>query len=98
MMLLRMVMTVVLLGFGAADEDSYTRCIASTGEGCNARESTFLEKMRGKSDDEIKAQKLRLRKMDKGQMKEELADWINRRLRICKQLSPDTAQVAATAL
>ena len=92
--LLQPALLILLLARQApADDDSYTMCIAATGEGCNARETTFLEKMREKSADEIRAQKMRLRKMDKAQMKEELADWIDRRLRICKQLAPDLPPV-----
>ena len=95
--LVQAALLLTLAARAPADDDSYTQCIAATGEGCNARETTFLEKMKGKSVSEIKAQKLRLRKMDKKSMKEELADWIDRRLRICRHLAPDSPQVATAA-
>ena len=53
---------------------------------CTEKEVGFIEKMKGKSADDIKKQLDRLEGMKSGSMKPELKQWLVQRLNILKQL------------
>jgi protein disulfide-isomerase A6 len=81
---------------GGRDKDSLTKfakdtlevkCLVNDPTGCNDKEVKFIESMKVKSADEVKAQVDRLTKMKDGKMKPELKGWLIQRLNILKQLS-----------
>lgn len=55
--------------------------------GCGDKQKKFIEKMGGKSEDDIKAQIERLTKMKDQKMKADLMAWLGQRLAILKQLA-----------
>lgn len=56
------------------------------GKNCNEKELQYLEKWKGKALDELKSQLTRLEDMTSKPMKDELAEWAWRRMRILKKL------------
>ena len=64
------------------------QCDFESKEGCNAKETAFIEKIRNKikSDEEYTAKQIRrLRKMSNGKMNAANKNWIDRRLHILEQ-------------
>lgn len=62
-------------------------CDASSEFGCNEKEVDYIKKMKAASDQERVAQLARLEGMD-GKMKPALKSWVNKRIKILKQLVP----------
>jgi hypothetical protein len=56
-------------------------------ENCNEKEKSYIEKMKQKSQEDIKRQLGRLEGMKGESMKAELKRWLNQRLAILKELS-----------
>jgi ABC-type uncharacterized transport system ATPase subunit len=56
-------------------------------ENCNEKEKSYIEKMKQKSQEDIKKQLGRLEGMKGESMKAELKRWLNQRLAILKELS-----------
>lgn len=63
-----------------------TLCAAATGSGCSEREQEFIAKMKASSAAALPQQLARLQGMNGASMKPELLDWLNRRVKVLKQL------------
>lgn len=61
-------------------------CSVETAQGCGEREVGYIEKMKGKSKEEQKAQLDRLVEMEGSSMKPDLLAWLKQRKKILKQL------------
>jgi len=62
------------------------KCLIDDTKECTEKEVKYIEKMKGKSADDIAKQTTRLTKMQAGSMKAELKKWVNQRVAILKQL------------
>jgi len=62
------------------------KCDPATLENCNEKEAAFVTKMKSLSKDKVSAELGRLQNMNKGTMKAELSEWIQRRIFILKAL------------
>lgn len=62
-------------------------CDVSSESGCSDMETDYIKKMKAKSDEERVAQLTRLEGMD-GKMKPALKAWVNKRIKILRQLVP----------
>lgn len=69
------------------EEKLEVKCDIKNPTDCSEKEIKYMEKMKGKSSDEIKAQLTRLDGMKGSSMKPELKQWLVQRLRILKALS-----------
>ena len=65
-------------------------CSVSDGAGCDEKELAYIEKMKGKSAEDISSQLTRLASMDGESMKPDLLLWVKKRRKILAQL--DSAQ------
>jgi len=65
-------------------------CSAASGKGCNERELSFIEKMKGESAEKLSMQLSRLEGMNGASMKPDLKDWLSRRTKILKQMTAAT--------
>jgi len=68
------------------EETLLVKCTIADPDGCSDKEKEFMEKWKGKSAEDIKAQAARLAKMSGGSMKPDLKKWLNQRSAILKQL------------
>mmetsp|Transcript_33926 Transcript_33926/g.48183 ORF Transcript_33926/g.48183 Transcript_33926/m.48183 type:complete len:143 (+) Transcript_33926:162-590(+) len=68
------------------EENLEIMCDIKSGDECTDKEKGYIDKMKAKSADEIKAQLDRLNKMKGSSMKAELKKWLGQRLRILKGL------------
>lgn len=71
------------------EEYGKTSLCAADGKNCSDKEMAYLEKMKSKDADELKAQKSRLDGMMEKDMKTELKEWVIRRRRIINKVSGD---------
>lgn len=65
-------------------------CSVSDGAGCDEKELAYIEKMKGKSAEDISSQLTRLSAMEGESMKPDLLLWVKKRRKILAQL--DSAQ------
>mmetsp|Transcript_7376 Transcript_7376/g.12246 ORF Transcript_7376/g.12246 Transcript_7376/m.12246 type:complete len:228 (+) Transcript_7376:29-712(+) len=63
-----------------------------SGEGCNEKETKYLEKMKAKTPEDHAKQLKRLNNMLADKMKPELLEWMKRRLHILNQLILESAE------
>ena len=61
-------------------------CSVKEGAGCDDREKSYIEKMKGKTSDDWSAQLERIEKMEGSSMKPELKQWMLKRKKILRQL------------
>ena len=61
-------------------------CSVTDGAGCDEKEKGYIDKMKGKTVEEHKAQLERIAKMEDGSMKPELKRWMMKREKILAQL------------
>lgn len=64
-------------------------CSVSDGAGCDEKELAYIEKMKGKSAEDIASQLKRLTSMEGESMKPDLALWVKKRRKILAQLDSD---------
>merc|ERR1712228_366859 len=69
------------------------KCDISNPTDCTDKEKAYIEKMKAKSADDLKAQITRLNGMKEGSMKPELKQWLMQRLRILKALNKDNDEL-----
>jgi protein disulfide-isomerase A6 len=69
------------------EENLEAKCNVNDLENCNEKEKSYIEKMKQKSQEDIKRQLGRLEGMKGESMKAELKRWLNQRLAILKELS-----------
>jgi protein disulfide-isomerase A6 len=69
------------------DENLEMKCSVTDQERCTEKEVGYIEKMRGKSADEVAAALKRLEGMRDGSMKPELKQWMVQRINILNQLT-----------
>lgn len=67
-------------------------CSVKDGAGCDEKELAYIEKMKGKSAEDISSQLTRLSAMEGESMKPELALWVKKRRKILAQLDSTSAQ------
>mmetsp|Transcript_10244 Transcript_10244/g.12431 ORF Transcript_10244/g.12431 Transcript_10244/m.12431 type:complete len:94 (-) Transcript_10244:264-545(-) len=75
-------MTAYITDFGKT-----SLCSTETLKGCNEKEAAYIGKMKSKSMDDITAQLSRLEGMNSASMKEDLKDWLERRIKILSELA-----------
>ena len=63
------------------------KCEVADGSNCDDKEKAYIEKMKGKSAEELKKQVTRLEGMKDNSMKADLKGWLLKRLAILQQLS-----------
>mmetsp|Transcript_471 Transcript_471/g.1047 ORF Transcript_471/g.1047 Transcript_471/m.1047 type:complete len:94 (-) Transcript_471:289-570(-) len=68
------------------EEASGTSLCALDGKGCDERSLQYLEKMKVKSKADLEAQIKRLQGMEGDIMKEDLRDWMKKRMKLLKTL------------
>lgn len=68
------------------DKVDALKCNADSKEDCNEKETSYIDKMKTKSADDVQKEFKRLTGMVDGKMKPELQAWISRRLHILKQM------------
>jgi protein disulfide-isomerase A6 len=72
------------------EENLEVKCVIATPEeGCTEKEQKYIEKMRGKSNDDVAKQVVRLGKMKSKSMKKELKQWVVQRHNIVQQLEKE---------
>merc|ERR1711934_867008 len=64
-------------------------CDPSTLEGCNDREKSFIEKMKGSDAEKLKKELKRLQGMSGGSMKPELQAWMMRRINVLTKMTKE---------
>eukprot|EP00544_Gedaniella_sp_CCMP2646_P003235 CAMPEP_0202506998 /NCGR_PEP_ID=MMETSP1361-20130828/51490_1 /ASSEMBLY_ACC=CAM_ASM_000849 /TAXON_ID=210615 /ORGANISM="Staurosira complex sp., Strain CCMP2646" /LENGTH=146 /DNA_ID=CAMNT_0049141089 /DNA_START=164 /DNA_END=604 /DNA_ORIENTATION=+ len=69
------------------EENLEAKCNVNDLENCSEKEKSYIEKMKQKSQEDIKNQLDRLEGMKGESMKAELKRWLNQRLAILKELS-----------
>lgn len=69
------------------DENLEAKCNVDDLKDCSDKEKTYIEKMKQKSQEDIKKQLDRLEGMKGESMKAELKRWLNQRMAILKGLS-----------
>ena len=69
------------------DENLEMKCSVTDQERCTEKEVGYIEKMQGKSADEVAAALKRLEGMRDGSMKPELKQWVVQRINILNQLT-----------
>jgi hypothetical protein len=68
------------------EEYGNTSLCSLDGKGCDEREVVFIEKSKGMTSEEQKAQLVRLQGMEEKPMKPELLAWVKKRKKILRQL------------
>jgi hypothetical protein len=68
------------------DKVEARKCNPETLEKCNLKEQAYVQKMKGKSSDQMEKELKRLTEMMGSRMKPDLQKWISRRLYILKQM------------
>lgn len=66
-------------------------CSVETGDGCDEKEKDYIEKFKGKNEEEVLMQLKRLEGMTSSSMKPDLKRWLVKRKKILSQLVSESA-------
>lgn len=75
------------------DENLEAKCNVEDLKDCSEKEKVYIEKMKAKSEDDVKKQLDRLKGMQGESMKAELKRWLNQRVAILKSLSSEKEEL-----